>query len=658
MVATLLLAAAALAAAPQRAAVQTPQALRQLQIAAPRITAVEPAEVTQGETTTLTVTGTNIRDGLVLSLGPGITATPVSQANGTSGRVSVTVAANAPTGSHALSARIGSREVGQPARVAVRARAAARTTPFLGQPQRAPALAPRTQGVQGAAPPQASFSGSSPNAFNFPNASGALAQYDLRNCPDHVVPCLTNERTIYIEPGTKGPEFFWWNVERVPNAGAARWQFIYSPLRPETFADDPDAGGVVRTGVQNGTHDEVDVDIDALARELKMTPIQPAAADGAAGGARPGATGAIGQRAGALIPQAGRADDNLATAGSLYFRIVPLHSVSNPSPSGRPSQLLRIVYGTRPRQDLKLPKDTYTDGPSIAVTKFEWVPYLRIDRWPSGCEDIPRDTGTNALDVVGDAFSDAWDWASKTYANVQSAVVDIAQKILPMVPRSWLNIAMQGAMMAAGLPPSIPNLDQVMDAGSDYLVETLASQIPVPASDQLAGLTVEQFKSKAEDASRQAIRAGAQQARDALSGKDVKYCQQWVRYPFAKITIRNTGHEDYHDVWVDISDSGNLFRGLDMPVPLLRRGEALTLPVVLIDRSKMNVVVHDETQLAETNEERAEERWWDDFSTKPFTFKVTLPNGTHCIGSYCEDLRRTAYTSASKIWFLEGGVSR
>ncbi len=221
---------------------------------------------------------------------------------------------------------------------------------------------------------------------------------------------------------------------------------------------------------------------------------------------------------------------------------------TNPAPSGRPSDPIRVVYDVRPPVDLKLPSHVYTDGPSIAVTNFEWVPYLSIRKWPSGCEEIPRDTGTNAVDVVADAFTDAWDWASTAYGDIQNAVVDLAHSLLPFVPREILNIAMQSAMMAAGLPPSIPNLDQLMDAGSDYLVESLASQIPVPASDQLAGLTVDQFKSQAEKASREAVRAGAARARDELSGKNVKYCQQWTRYPFAKVTIRNTGQEDYHDI--------------------------------------------------------------------------------------------------------------
>ena len=56
----------------------------------------------------------------------------------------------------------------------------------------------------------------------------------------------------------------------------------------------------------------------------------------------------------------------------------------------------------------------------------------------------------------------------------------------------------------------------------------------------------------------------------------------------------------------------------------------------------MNIVVHDETQLGSYNQQLADERWWDAFSTKPFAFTVTLPGGQSCIGNSCEPQRNVA----------------
>ncbi len=109
---------------------------------------------------------------------------------------------------------------------------------------------------------------------------------------------------------------------------------------------------------------------------------------------------------------------------------------------------------------------------------------------------------------------------------------------------------------------------------------------------------------------------------------------------------------------MDIQDTGHFFRDLGVPVAVLHRGQSLTIPVVLIDRPRMNVVVKDETQLVETNEQRAENRWWEAFISTPFAFEVTLPNGRDCLLNQCQDLRKVAYTSATKVWFTEGGVSR
>ncbi len=419
---------------------------------------------------------------------------------------------------------------------------------------------------------------------------GAVLRYDSRRCPD-VTLCLQDDRTVYVPPDKKHT-YFWWNVDHVPGAGGVRWQVIQTPLVAAALAVTPETSGVVRTGVQAGTENEVELDVAGIARGLGLKPFVPAEASAA------GAHAASGGRA--IVRRPGPVSHAAPAAPtSLYVRVIPVRSAADPTPVGRPSDPIRLVYGTAPQPELHLPNVTTVPGPSIAVTRFEWVPDLRIKNWPSGCEPIPRDTGTGGIEALGEALVSAWDWASHTYAAVENAVVDVAHTLLPFVPKSVLNVAMQAAMAAAGIPPNIPNLDQLMHAGADYLAESVAAQIPVPGSDALAGLTVQEFKDQAREAARKAILAGAEKARDELSGKNVKYCREWERWPSINLTIRNTGDRDYEDVHVGIEDSAHLFKDLGATVPILHRGQQLTIPVTLIDRSRMNVQITHHTQLPE-----------------------------------------------------------
>ena len=310
--------------------------------------------------------------------------------------------------------------------------------------------------------------------------------------------------------------------------------------------------------------------------------------------------------------------------------MVPVRSAADPTPVGRPSDTIGLVYGEPPPITFHQPPVYSTPAPSIAIANFKWIPWVRIDNWPHDCKAIPRDTGKGGLDVVGDALVSIWDWASTAYGDIQNTVVNAAHFILPMIPKEVLSGALQVAMVAAGLPPSIPNLDQLMNDGAGYLAESVASQIPVPGSNELAGMTVEAFKAKAQDAAKQAILAGAAEARKALSGSGVTYCEQWESWPLFEVTIRDTGKEDYADFPISVTDSAGLFKNLSFRVPLIHAGESMTVPVVLVDRTRMNVHVTQHSEMPEYDDEAAESQWWDDVMAKPTAFTISPPGDSTC----------------------------
>jgi hypothetical protein len=84
----------------------------------------------------------------------------------------------------------------------------------------------------------------------------------------------------------------------------------------------------------------------------------------------------------------------------------------------------------------------------------------------------------------------------------------------------------------------------------------------------------------------------------------------------------------------------------------------MTLPVYFMDKTRANIVVKPETAFGSTNEERAENAWADRLVSEPTSFAVTLPDGQGCYLGTCHEMYRTAFTSASRIWYTEGAVSR
>lgn len=172
-------------------------------------------------------------------------------------------------------------------------------------------------------------------------------------------------------------------------------------------------------------------------------------------------------------------------------------------------------------------------------------------------------------------------------------------------------------------------------------------------------MTESQFREEARDAARKAVLAAAKQARRDLSGEGVEYCRSWERMPSFAVTVRNVGREDYRDVHVTVTDSAQLFKGLDFSLPLIRKGESLTVPVVLIDRSRMNLRVRERTQLPSYDEANAVGQWWQEAEKTRTEFFIATPGGYDCIdgsrGSTCiARPPEVRLKSGKKVWVTEG----
>ncbi len=251
---------------------------------------------------------------------------------------------------------------------------------------------------------------------------------------------------------------------------------------------------------------------------------------------------------------------------------------------------------TRSMPSLKCPGS----APVIRLVGVHFEPYKSVDRWPPGCQTREEKYGEDESfrEELGDFFTGVWDWASSTYQWAQSQVIELARTLtFNLIPKETFVVALDVALTSMGIPPDIPNLDQLMREGADGLAKELAksavSQIPAAelaanvgnlAADVTVGAAANmaevelrgRLELEIETRSRDAILAAAAEMEKQLaqSGKG-KLCAGENFHPVFKVTVANAGDRDYEDVRIEAA-AGPVYRGGSWTVSL-RRGERTTL---------------------------------------------------------------------------------
>jgi hypothetical protein len=83
-----------------------------------------------------------------------------------------------------------------------------------------------------------------------------------------------------------------------------------------------------------------------------------------------------------------------------------------------------------------------------------------------------------------DATSSATNWVSESYAWAKEQVVEVAANLVDTLPglecgqdcHALLKKGLEAGMLAAGIPPDIPNAQQLIDEGAEYVAAEIASQ--------------------------------------------------------------------------------------------------------------------------------------------------------------------------------------
>src|SRR3989304_3062672 len=75
-------------------------------------------------------------------------------------------------------------------------------------------------------------------------------------------------------------------------------------------------------------------------------------------------------------------------------------------------------------------------------------------------------------------------WASEAFDDLKGAVVDFVAQNVPglttICPKSCLSAVLDAGLVALGVPPRLPNFDQLMEQGFDYLAQQAVSEIGIP----------------------------------------------------------------------------------------------------------------------------------------------------------------------------------
>jgi hypothetical protein len=167
-------------------------------------------------------------------------------------------------------------------------------------------------------------------------------------------------------------------------------------------------------------------------------------------------------------------------------------------------------------------KTTTIETPYYSSFDQEWKTYQTV--YPEGKQFCPEvEEEPEWYEVIVSLVVDGLNWISKAYDALKSAVVDTVVALMPsgltdLCGKKCLGDILDGVLATMGVPPSIPNFDQLMNQGLDYVAEQAVQQLPVPPGvSELGSAAVSVWQDQAEAAFKEGIEEGIEAAKVALS---------------------------------------------------------------------------------------------------------------------------------------------
>lgn len=320
-----------------------------------------------------------------------------------------------------------------------------------------------------------------------------------------------------------------------------------------------------------------------------------------------------------------------------YVRVVLFDS--NGKVVGTPSDPVEILYGEIPPEgsdfnyvdpeDITTPESNLPEmiHPDIKITR-----YVPIQNQANGAmyhfivtKDIPNPWGGNMysvgdkidmtpheddkswLEKIGDFFSDifsfvqdAVNWVSEAYNSIKAFAINSVVGILGEWARGPLTMGLEIGLAAMGLPPSIPNFDELTSMGKDYLIKATAEYagIPPEAAAKAVDIVIEETKKASEGGGNSGV----------WLKPDPDY---YYRPAYLELRVTNPKNVPTNRAYASISifvpmDQGeDLFHVPYAFIPSLQPGETITLPVFLEENT--------DNRMLDTGYYDGLQRFWDHY---------------------------------------------
>jgi hypothetical protein len=245
-----------------------------------------------------------------------------------------------------------------------------------------------------------------------------------------------------------------------------------------------------------------------------------------------------------------------------------------------------------------------------------WMPGMILKFSPPEEED--KSWLEEAWDAVCDFFSsivdfvaDLANWVSHAYADMKAGLIQFVASNLPLIPDSLrdeledaLTAMVDYGLASMGIPPSLPNFDDLSEMGADYLASVALEQAGIPATD-LTVDTVEELGSGIVDNATSA--AGSGGSPNPLDWNFVRqYPEKLYRPAYILLTVTNPHDEptpsgvingrvsrwitqeelyDGKKMTMSAKYGGTtyfeLYRPVSQPVPPLLPGQTIQIPIYL-----------------------------------------------------------------------------
>ena len=200
-----------------------------------------------------------------------------------------------------------------------------------------------------------------------------------------------------------------------------------------------------------------------------------------------------------------QADPVITQSMSLYVRVVPLNAAGaaiGPASNVVVLEFLEPDPNVVPQPVFVHPSVAFAGYTPVRPYAFDWSCHmvLTVDHplgwYQKGDKTNICDDDSDFVDDIIDAFgnlaelvTDFVDWVSDTYSDIKSEVASQVAGTLQDfgIPcnETCATIALNAALAAAGMPPELPDVEQLQAMGEGYAVDTLANYaeaqgVPVP----------------------------------------------------------------------------------------------------------------------------------------------------------------------------------